>query len=105
MIAFVIGGIVGMIFIGMGISCFRAKKAVGFWANAQMYEVNDVKSYNRAMGKLWIAFGTVFILLCLPLLDGQNSPLALISVLGVMAEVIVLMVIYTQIITPKYHKK
>ena len=64
-----------------------------------------MKKYNAAMGKLFCIYGLVFDLLGLPLLDGQNSPLAIISVVGVMLSIIVLMVIYVTVIEPKYKKK
>lgn len=104
-IGFIIWAIVGCIFFGLGLCSFFSKSAVGFWANTKMYKVNDVKKYNHAMGKLWMAFGIVFIALGLPLFDGQNSPWILFSIIGVMAETIVLMIIYTLVITPKYQKK
>ena len=56
------------------------------------------------MGKLWCAFGIVFTVLGIPLLEGQDSPLILFSVMGLMWEVIVTMVVYTQIIEKKYRK-
>ena len=105
MAGFMICVIVGCFFIGLGILSFFAKTAVGFWSNTKMFEVNDVKRYNRAVGKLWCAFGIVFILLSLPMLDGQNSPLIMISILGIVIEVLVLMVIYTQVIEKKYSKR
>ncbi len=105
MAGFIIWAVVGAFFAGIGIFSFSAKKAVGFWANSEMYEVTDIKKYNCAMGKLWIAFGIVFTILGLPLLRGQNSPLILVSILGVMVEVIAAMAVYTQVITPKYRKK
>ena len=105
MIGFIIWAIVGCFFVGVGISSFFAQKATGFWANNKMFEVNDVKKYNHAMGKLWCFFGIVLILLGIPLLDGQNSPLVLISSIGVIFEVIVLIIIYTQVIEKKYRKK
>lgn len=104
MAGFIICVIVGCFFIGLGILSFFAKKAVGFWSNAKMFEVKDVKGYNRAVGKLWCVFGIVFILLCLPMLDGQNSPLIMISILGIVVEVLILMIIYTQVIEKKYRK-
>ena len=104
MVGFIICAIVGCFFIGLGILSFFAKRTVGFWANAKMFEVNDVKGYNHAVGKLWCVFGIVFILLSLPMLDGQNSPLIMISILGIVVEVLVLMVIYTQVIEKKYRK-
>lgn len=102
--AFIIWSIVGVIFMGLGIFSFLAKKAVGFWANAETLEVNDVKGYNRAVGKLWCAFGVVFILLGIPLLGGQNSPFIVITMLGVVVEVITVMIVYTLVIEKKYHK-
>lgn len=65
-IGFIIWAIVGCVFIILGICSFFSKSAVGFWANTKMHEVNNVKKYNHTMGKLWIAFGIVFIALGLP---------------------------------------
>ena len=78
---------------------------MGFWANAKMFEVTDVRKYNAAMGKLFIGFGMIFIILGLPLLSGQNSALIILSAFGVMAEVILMMAIYTIVIEKKYKKK
>ena len=78
---------------------------MGFWANAKMFEVTDVKKYNAAMGKLFCAYGVIFIILGLPLMSGQNSALILISVFGVMAETIAIMAIYIIVIEKKYKKK
>lgn len=52
MAAFIIWAIVGCAFIGLGISAFFSKKAVGFWANAKPFPVEDIKGYNSAVGKL-----------------------------------------------------
>ena len=107
MLAFTIWSIIGLLFIILGIYAFFSKKAqpMGFWANAKMFEVTDVRKYNAAMGKLFIGFGIVFIILGLPLLSGQNSALIILSVFGVMAEVILMMAIYTIVIEKKYKKK
>lgn len=51
---------------------------------------------------IWAMVGLVFILLGLPLLDGQNSPLILLSLLGVVFEVIIMMAVYILVITKKY---
>ena len=106
-LAFVIWSVVGLLFVGMGIYAFFSKKAqpMGFWANAKMFEVTDVRKYNAAMGKLFIGFGLVFIVLGLPLLSGQNSALIILSVFGVMAEAICMMAIYVLVIEKKYKKK
>lgn len=104
-LGFVIWSIVGCAFICCGIYSFFSRKAMGFWANAKMFEVTDVKKYNVAMAKLFCGFGMVFILLGLPLLAEENSAWVLLSVVGVMVEIIIVMVIYTTIIEKKYKKK
>ena len=102
-LSFTIWSIIGLLFIILGIYAFFSKKAqpMGFWANAKMFEVTDVRKYNAAMGKLFIGFGMIFIILGLPLLSGQNSALIILSVFGVMAEVIIMMAIYTIVIEKK----
>ena len=106
-IAFGIWLIVGLLFVGMGIYALCSKKAqpMGFWANAKMFEVTDVRKYNAAVGKLFILFGIIFIILGLPLLAGQNSAYIILSAFGVMAEAIALMAIYVVVIEKKYKKK
>lgn len=109
MFAFIIWVLAGALCIGFGIYNYSSKKTVpfGFWANSKIntFSVIDVKSYNRALGKLWCVFGIVFILLGIPLLQGQNSPYIMVSVLGVVLETIVTMIIYTFKIEGKYRKK
>lgn len=103
-IAFAAWCVMGCVFICMGIYSLFAKKAVGFWANAKVFEVTDIKKYNAAAAKLFCAYGIVFILLGLPLLSGQNSVWIIFSMIGVMAETVAAMVIYTIVIEKKYRK-
>ena len=105
MVAFIIWVIVGSCFVGLGIFSFFSEKVTRFCANTELNEINDVKKYNNAMGKLWCSFGIVFIVLGIPLLDEQNSPFIFLSVIGVVVEVITLMIIYTTVIEKKYRKK
>lgn len=105
MIAFIVCVLVSCIFIGIGIAAFQSKKPMGFWANTEMFEVTDVRQYNHAVGKMWIVFGIVMIILGLPLLAGQNSPMALLTVVGMMMEIIFLVVFYTLVIEKKYRRK
>lgn len=105
MVGFIIWAFVGCIIMGIGIHCFFAKEAVGFWANVKMFQVTDVRKYNFATGKLFLVYGAVFILLGLPLLGGQNSPYIILSILGVMLESIVLAAVYSLVIQKKYEKK
>ncbi len=104
-IGFSIWGLLGIFFIGLGVYSLFSKRAMGFWANAEVAEIADIKKYNSAMAKLFGIYGIVFILLGLPLLAGQNSPWIIISILGVMFESIGAMVVYTTIIEKKYKKK
>ena len=105
--AFIIWSIMGLAFIVWGIYSIYAKnqKAFGFWANVPKFEVTDVKAYNKALGKLWIALGLGFIALGLPLLGGQNSPWIIFSILGCMILAITAMVVYVVVIEPRYRKK
>ena len=104
-IAFMIWAVLGLIFMGIGIFDYVSKKPAGFWANAKTVPINDVKAYNRAVGKLFFCFGVIFILLGLPLLlSKQNSPVILFSVIGVMFEVIGMMIVYMKI-EAKYRRK
>lgn len=106
-LAFGIWCLISGLFILLGIYSFLSKKEVafGFWANAETFPVNDIKAYNRAMGKLWCVFGVVLAVLGLPLLKGQNTAFILLSILGVMAEAIITMGVYTTVIEKKYRKK
>ncbi|MDD2978993.1 MAG: hypothetical protein PHN80_03380 [Hespellia sp.] len=101
-IGFIAWAIIGCFIIGLGISAFFRKKAVDFWANVKVEPMNDIRKYNYALGKLLIVYGVIFNILGIPLLSGQNSPLILLSVLGIMIETIVTMVFYTQMIAKKY---
>ncbi|MDE5678969.1 MAG: hypothetical protein K2I01_00855 [Lachnospiraceae bacterium] len=105
--AFLIWLVMALCFVGLGIYNFlsKQKSAFGFWANVKVFDVADVKAYNRALGKLWCTFGVVFALLGLPLLYGQNSPYVLLTILGAMLEVIAAMVVYVTVIERKYRKK
>ena len=103
-IGFIIWVIVAFIIIGMGINAFFSKKSVpfGFWANIKPFPVKDTKGYNHAIGKLFIIYGLILIVLGLPMLKGQNTPYILLSILGVMIETIVIMIIYSLCVEAKY---
>lgn len=107
LIAFMIWAIIGLIFILMGIYDLNSKKEkpFGFWANAEVVPIEDVKGYNRALGRLWCVYGILFIVIGLPILDGQNSSLMIIPVLGAMLISIAAMIVYVIGIESKYRKK
>lgn len=94
----------GGLLIAIGIAAFFARKEVGFFSNVKTLPMEDVKAYNRAVGKLFLVYGVVFMLLGIPLLYG-NSPAIIISIMGVMAETIVAMAVYVLAIQSRYEKK
>ena len=102
-------GTIGMLIIMGGIYCIYSKKEVafGFWANTKPapIEAKNIKAYNKSLGKLWCAYVFFFILLGIPLLGGQNSPLILITSVGPILEVIIVIVVYTIKTEGKYSKK
>ena len=104
MVGFVIWMLCSVVMVAFGICAFFSKRIMpfGFWANAKVFEVRDVRAYNRAVGKLWCVFGFVFALLGLPLLTGQNSPYIILSIMGCMVEAIGAMVVYVTVIEKKY---
>lgn len=104
MAGFIMWAAGGCLIIALGISAFGAKKEAGFWANVRPLPMKDVKGHNRAVGKLFITFGLVMILLGLPLLTGSGAAVV-VSVVGMMLETIVSMIVYTLAIQPKYEKK
>ena len=107
MLAFIIWGIVGIAIVLLGIYDMFSKKEVpfGFWANAKVFEVTDVKAYNRAVGMLFCVYGVALILLGIPLLLGQNAAGIILTMLGTMGISIAAMVVYVVVIEKKYRKK
>ena len=107
--AFIIWTIMGVVFIVMGIYDMNSKNAkpFGFWANAEVGPIEDVKAYNRALGRLCCVYGVLFVLMGLPLLmlDEQNTAIIAIPMVGTILSSIVAMAVYSIGIEPKYRKK
>ena len=51
-----------MVFTGIGIFAWKRKKPMWFWSGSTVreYEITDVPAYNRANGRMWLAYSTVF---------------------------------------------
>lgn len=109
LIAFSIWAVLGVLFIVLGIYYMNSKKAkpFGFWANAEVGPIDDVKGYNRALGRLWCVYGVLFTLIGLPLLslDEKNAGMIILPLLGTMLISIGAMAAYTVGIEAKYRKK
>jgi hypothetical protein len=104
--AFSAFALIGVFFLIMGIRCRHSDKPSGFWANAEQFEVNDVRAYNKAMSKLWFAAAVLYTAIGLPLLTPANILLViLVSMVGCMIVSTGLMVYFTTVIEPKSKKK
>ena len=53
-----------IIFIVIGVYAMNKKKPMWLWAGSRISEsrINDVKAYNRAVGKMWCAFSIPFFI-------------------------------------------
>ena len=105
---FVIWVICGLLFVGIGIYDYRSKKQVGFWANFDVPEVEDVIGFNKAVGRLFITYGVVFILIGIPLIPSifyKNKLLIFIPIIGTIFETIWIMVYFVMKIEKDYYPK
>ena len=91
-----------LLFLILGIFCYFSRKQVGFFANIKPFPVKDVRAYNRSCGRLWMGYSLVGMVLGFPLLDGQNSALVLLSVLGVMGDTLGLILLHILVIEKKH---
>lgn len=97
-LGFIIWTIVSLIFLSIGISCRKAKEAVGFYTFSKAPSVRDVKGYNHAVSNLWFVFSVLLELLGVPLLFlEQNSPYFLFVSILSMFLVIGLILVYMKI--------
>ena len=94
---------VGLFFEGLAGYLWFCKKPVSF--SAQTPEVTDVKGYNRAVAKLYMAYGGVFVLLGLPPLA---APLpgwaACLMVAGIAGAGAAPRLVYARVVCKKYKK-
>ena len=99
LIGFIIWSIVALIFVGIGISAWRAKEPVGFFTGAEPPTVKNMVKYNHAVSILWFAYAVLLEIFGLPLLFlKQNSPGFIISILGTVSISIGLAVAYSFIL-------
>ena len=104
--AFSAFALIGVFFLVMGIRCRHSDKPSGFWANAEQFEVTDVRAYNKAMSKLWFVAAVLYTVIGIPLLTQANILLViLVSIIGCMIVTIGIMIFFTTVIEPKYRKK
>ncbi len=106
-ILFVVCWLCGAIFLGMGVYAWRLRdRPMNFWSGQQVprENVSDLSGYNRAMGKLWGAYGTVYFISGLAALWQPVAAVALMCVLGT-AGAVALVLVYKKVIEKKYLTK
>ncbi len=97
-IAFIIWSIVAVLFLGIGISGRKSKEAVGFFTFVKPPVITDVSKYNRSVSTLWIIAAVILEIIGMPLLfSEQNSPAFIPVILGVVALMIGMMIVYLRI--------
>lgn len=97
-VAFIIWSIVAIVFLAIGINCHKSSEAIGFFTFVEPPKVVDVKSYNKAVGKLWFVVAVLFELIGVPFLFlKQHSPYFILLTLEVMFLVIAMAIVYLKI--------
>ena len=90
---------VTILIIGIGIWSWKSKKPAGFYAGVEPPKVKNVRKYNHAVAFMWFAYAILFELLGLPFLfQKQNSPMFILTILGVVAITIALAIVYNRIL-------
>lgn len=102
---FIIWSAVFVLLLGIGIWTRRSEKSVGFYTGVKPPEVTDVRAYNRSVSGLWIVYAVLFELLGIPFffMKGRTWLIA-VTVLGVAAITVGLMIVYNRILR-KYRKE
>jgi len=97
-VAFLIWTIVALLFVGIGVWAWTSKTEVGFFAGVKPPKVKDPVKYNHQVALLWFAYAFFYEILGIPFLFfKQNSAMFIVTLLGVMAITIGLLVAYTYI--------
>lgn len=103
-VGFIIISIVAVIFLGIGVSCYKSQEAVGFFTGVKPPVVKNIEKYNRAVSMIW--FATAFVLEILGVLFlflEQNSPVFVGIIFAVVMWSIGIAVVYLKI-EAKYKK-
>ena len=79
--------IVASVMLTIGISQYTAKKPVTFYSGEKALppeKLTSVEGWNRAHGRLWIAYGAVILLSLLPFLLIKHPAAVLAPIAGVL---------------------
>lgn len=86
------------LFSGIGIFAWKSRKPMWFWSgsNVKPSEISDIPAYNRANGKMWIAFSLVMWAATFVGLWNETVA-AVLLVAGCVGGIPVLVVVYKRI--------
>ena len=87
-----------LFFTGIGIFAWKRKKPMWFWSGSEVREdeISDIPAYNRANGKMWLAFSSVFWVSLVMGIFRQAIAGAFLAV-GILAGIPVLVAVYKKI--------
>ena len=98
-VGFIIWSFCTILIVGIGIWSWNSKKPAGFYAGVEPPKVKDVKGYNHAVAVMWFVYAILFELLGFPFLfQKQNSPMFILTILGVVAITIALLIVYNYVL-------
>lgn len=97
-VAFIIWSIIASLFVVIGIVNWRSKIEVGFFTGVKPGKKKDIVGYNHAVAKIWFFYAAVLEIIGIPLLFiKQNSIMAVVMILAVVALTIGITVVYVNI--------
>ncbi len=93
-----------VVFTGIGVFAWRCKKPMWFYSGSEVKEdeITDIHAYNKANGKMWIAFSGIFWLSA-ALGVFQSAAAGIAVAVGVIAGIPFLVLTYGKIYK-KYKK-
>ncbi|WP_033166155.1 hypothetical protein [Clostridium sp. KNHs205] len=95
----------GLIFVVLGIIAGKSKKPAGIYSNIKApgkEEINDLKAYNKAVGRLIMGYGILQIMMGVLLIKTGEKSAGLVMTFSFFFGGIVMMIIYEIAIGNKY---
>lgn len=94
-----------LFFIITGICDYHSRKPAGIYTNVKMAEldkITDLRAYNRAVGKLALGYGVVFIFIALISHFVKEETVGILILISTLPGTIIMVIIYETIISKKY---
>lgn len=103
----VVYGITASIMLTVGVSQWTAKKPVAFYTGEKPpapSELSDVKGWNRAHGLIWLVYGALIALSCVPAALARAKALAVVPPIAAILLPLPLMIARHHALVKKYSK-